>query len=462
MAKRILIRRDTTANWNSVNPILSNGELGIEIKTDGTRSMKLGTGSVAWNSLGYFINDLATKTELNTHKADTSAHSSTATPAANLIAKYNADKGLKSDRIPVENNDVIRLTEYKIVSGVIYENTTNINTLKSNLTTEIDNRIADISGLTYYADFIENNLLNETSERITNVSGLQFDIDILGLQLDNDISGLTNKLEQEITDREVAVSGAIYTASVDATNKANTAENNSKQYADDLSLATQKWLSAVQTYDELPANPGNGTYLCRVITGDNYGVYQWIGTQPTPSWTYFSDNLDFIDRIANPVTDDLPIITSNGELIDSGINISGILDTVSGWVNTKENIITQGTNSQYYRGDKTWQTLSKNDVGLGNVDNTSDMNKPISTAVSGALFEKVDVSELDNYYTETETDTLLSGKVNVSELDNYYTETETDNLLDEKEPLKYIAADETSAESYSASHSDIMVFYPEE
>jgi hypothetical protein len=59
MAKRILIRRDTTANWQSVNPILSNGELGIEIKTDGTRSMKLGTGSVAWNSLDYFLDNPA-------------------------------------------------------------------------------------------------------------------------------------------------------------------------------------------------------------------------------------------------------------------------------------------------------------------------------------------------------------------------------------------------------------------
>src|SRR5574344_2265415 len=35
-------------------------------------------------------------------------------------------------------------------------------------------------------------------------------------------------------------------------------------------------------------------------------------------------------------------------------------------------------------------TLTKTDVGLGNVDNTSDANKPISTATQAALDLKVD------------------------------------------------------------------------
>ena len=54
-------------------------------------------------------------------------------------------------------------------------------------------------------------------------------------------------------------------------------------------------------------------------------------------------------------------------------------------LNGKEPSITAGTASQYYRGDKTFQTLDKTAVGLGNVDNTSDANKPVSTATSTAL-----------------------------------------------------------------------------
>ena len=57
-------------------------------------------------------------------------------------------------------------------------------------------------------------------------------------------------------------------------------------------------------------------------------------------------------------------------------------------LNAKENTITAGTTAQYWRGDKSWQTLNKAAVGLGSVDNTSDANKPISTATQTALNAK--------------------------------------------------------------------------
>lgn len=53
MASIIQIRRDTAANWTSANPILAQGELGIE--TD-TLKVKAGTGSGTWTSLSYLIN----------------------------------------------------------------------------------------------------------------------------------------------------------------------------------------------------------------------------------------------------------------------------------------------------------------------------------------------------------------------------------------------------------------------
>jgi hypothetical protein len=53
-----------------------------------------------------------------------------------------------------------------------------------------------------------------------------------------------------------------------------------------------------------------------------------------------------------------------------------------------EPVITAGTTAQYWKGNKTWATLDKAAVGLGNVDNTSDANKPISTATASALAGK--------------------------------------------------------------------------
>jgi len=68
-------------------------------------------------------------------------------------------------------------------------------------------------------------------------------------------------------------------------------------------------------------------------------------------------------------------------------------------LNLKENSISAGLTSQYWRGDKTFQTLDKNAVGLSNVDNTSDLNKPISTATQVALNAKYDASNPNNYET---------------------------------------------------------------
>jgi hypothetical protein len=54
----------------------------------------------------------------------------------------------------------------------------------------------------------------------------------------------------------------------------------------------------------------------------------------------------------------------------------------------KQATIAPGTTGQYWRGDKTWQNLNNVAVGLGNVDNTADANKPVSTATAAALATK--------------------------------------------------------------------------
>ena len=50
---KILIRRDTAANWTTANPILADGEQGYEKDTG---KMKIGDGIKTWNQLSYFPN----------------------------------------------------------------------------------------------------------------------------------------------------------------------------------------------------------------------------------------------------------------------------------------------------------------------------------------------------------------------------------------------------------------------
>ena len=121
-----------------------------------------------------------------------------------------------------------------------------------------------------------------------------------------------------------------------------------------------------------------------------------------------------------------------------------VTDTEKSAWNAKEPAITSGTISQYWRGDKTWQPfpaqatvdqtiidgstnavsgnavfdglalksnighthvasqitdLSKASVGLGNVDNTSDLSKPLSTATINALATKAPISSVHNPVT---------------------------------------------------------------
>lgn len=48
MANRIQIRRDTSARWTEINPLLMEGKMGWE--TD-TRKAKMGDGITKWNDL---------------------------------------------------------------------------------------------------------------------------------------------------------------------------------------------------------------------------------------------------------------------------------------------------------------------------------------------------------------------------------------------------------------------------
>ena len=71
--------------------------------------------------------------------------------------------------------------------------------------------------------------------------------------------------------------------------------------------------------------------------------------------------------------------------------------------------------------------LNSGDVGLGNVDNTSDMNKPVSTSTQSALDMKVNISSIVDSLTSSDPNSVLSAnqgsilqssKVNISDIVN--------------------------------------------
>jgi hypothetical protein len=53
--RRIILRRDVANNWQTNNPALRQGEVGIEIDQSGSgyNRMKVGDGFLSWNDLPY-------------------------------------------------------------------------------------------------------------------------------------------------------------------------------------------------------------------------------------------------------------------------------------------------------------------------------------------------------------------------------------------------------------------------
>jgi len=53
--RRIIIRRDFKSNWETNNPALKKGELGVEVDQSGSgyNRIKVGDGFLSWNQLPY-------------------------------------------------------------------------------------------------------------------------------------------------------------------------------------------------------------------------------------------------------------------------------------------------------------------------------------------------------------------------------------------------------------------------
>jgi hypothetical protein len=82
MAVKLQLRRDTSANWSASNPILAEGEIGIDTTL---REAKVGDGSTAWNSLPYGLAQAAPGV-----RYDFSTTTTDSDPGAGLFRLNNA------------------------------------------------------------------------------------------------------------------------------------------------------------------------------------------------------------------------------------------------------------------------------------------------------------------------------------------------------------------------------------
>jgi hypothetical protein len=122
--------------------------------------------------------------------------------------------------------------------------------------------------------------------------------------------------------------------------------------------------------------------------------------------TTINTNISALDSAVNALESNVSGIQAQVTALDA--SVTSLETEVAG----KQDQIIAGTTGQYYRGDKTFQDLNKAAVGLGNVDNTSDAAKPISTATQTALDGKentITAGTTSQYYRGDKTFQTLNG-----------------------------------------------------
>lgn len=155
-------------------------------------------------------------------------------------------------------------------------------------------------------------------------------------------------------------------------------------------------------------NPTDGAEVTLAVTQDNVGGHAitwpsgvvWSGGSPPTDTTagrmtvvhlrYFGGASQWYEMHRSYGASGAPVTSVNGH---TGTVTLGASDVGA------EPAIAAGTTTQYFRGDKTWVTHDKASVGLSNVDNTSDLAKPISTAAQAALDAKAAIAQISEWTT---------------------------------------------------------------
>jgi|ETNvirnome_2_300_1030623.scaffolds.fasta_scaffold00088_28 hypothetical protein len=182
--------------------------------------------------------------------------------------------------------------------------------------------------------------------------------------------------------------------------------------------AATRYDGEVSIYSSLPtATDNNGkVYLVETDEGDDQaGLYRSNGT----IWSLIGQDYDTLDDIPEGTTNKHFTTTSESNISANNAKVSNVTHTgdVTGSAsltiaddavtNAKMETVSSGTvkgRTSSGVGDvenldiettlKTALVLTKSDVGLSNVDNTSDINKPISNATQTALGSKIDDSQV--------------------------------------------------------------------
>jgi hypothetical protein len=350
MSVVLRIRRGSTTQWASSTKVLLVGELGIDTTLN---KIKAGNGLSLWADLPWLH---ATPNDISTMLTAANEYTDEAVSGIgnSLSGTYVlvADVGNEDGVAPLDANALIPdqyipstiARDSELFSGS-YSDLTNKPTLFSGSYNDLSNK----PDLTVYAPKASPTLTGTTSVDNLEISGaLTF-----------------NGTATQINQTDLTISDPLI-------------------YLADGNAANINDLGFVVAFND-------GTYqhagLVRDSSENTWKLFKGVIDEPTNTINFSQGSLD-----------SLSVSTLVG-------NVTG---NVTGNISGNAGTVTNGvyTNGSY--SDPSWLTISKSKVGLSNVDNTSDSNKPVSTATQTALDSKSDktttITTQSSGYTLSTTD----------------------------------------------------------
>ena len=361
MATRMQQRRGTAQQWLDADPVLAAGEIGFE--TD-TNEFRIGDGVNTWSNLSPFKNLEDLGGSLDDYVLISTKGQ--ANGVASLDSTGNVPASQLANVLDGAPGALDTLNEIAAALGD-----------DSNYATTIINALDAKAGLTY---------VNLHKDATTNVHGIA-DTSLLATTANvaTAETNATNALSAHASDTTL-VHGIADTSLLATTSDVSTAASNA---ADALSSHSSDTTSVHGITDT--ANLVYSIDLTNAIEDHNIETTSVHGISNTANLVYSADLSDHTDAttsvhgIAN--TADLAtknyadgaVSTHNSDTTD----VHGIADTAA--LATKT----------YADGAVTTAVaaLTKSSVGLGNVDNTSDANKPVSSATQTALDLKAPLAD---------------------------------------------------------------------
>ena len=433
MAIRIQLRRDTAANWTSSNPVLRAGELGIE--TD-TLKFKIGNGSSTWTQITNYAN--VTTTGLSNSLSDYILAATKGTPGGPAALDSNGDLLIPENSVILWNDTdytyttTVTATQPTANRTITLPNATGTVALTSDLPTQYTDELAQDAAAAALAAGTHTNITVTYNDNANSISlaaapgyvdeqavdavaaalaaGTHTNITVGYNDVGNAIS-LTGAVTYTDENAQDAVGNAVgtglsYNDTTGAISVDTTAIQAKVANVDDTEIGYLNGVtSGIQTQIDNKASLSGATFT-GAVSGTSLtlsGDLTVNGTTTTLNSTTISvdDKNIELGSVATPSD-----VTADG----GGITLKGATDKTFNWVDatdawtSSEHVNLASGKSLYLNGtllkdatetltNKTLTSpvintptgITKSDVGLANVDNTTDAGKPVSTATQTAL-----------------------------------------------------------------------------